>query len=91
MTSKEMEAHWKAWKLGKVPKVDFETQVVTVATWSGSGMEMYRGIDDKGNLSVSCVGGTKDLVDGLTYAIEIYTISGIRTVNGKKLPTPNVK
>lgn len=88
VATKDLEALWKRWKLGKVPKVDFKTQVVTISTWSGSRMVMNRQLDKKGHLVVSCAGGTKDLVDGLTYAIEIYTVSGVKSVNGVKVPRP---
>ena len=88
MNQEDLEARWKAWKLGEPPKVDFTTQVVTVATWTGSRPRMLRWLDETGHLQVGCGGGTKDLVDGVTYVIEVYTLSGVNTVNGKPWPEP---
>ncbi len=92
ITSEEaLEALWKEWKLGEVPDVDFATQVVTVATWGGSRIDMLRSIDDEGNLFVGGGGGTKDKIDGFSYVIEIYSLTGIRTVNGRKWPAHRQK
>jgi len=88
MDQKELEALWKHWKLGKAPTVDFTRQVVIANTWSGSGLHMLRDIDKEGNFMVICAGGTKDLVDGFTYLIEVYTLTGIQKVNGREWPKP---
>jgi len=88
LDQKELEALWKQWKLGEVPTVDFTKQAVIASTWSGSGLHMIRDIDEEGNLLVVCAGGTKDLVNGFTYLIEVYTLTGVQTVNGREWPKP---
>ena len=91
MDDSRLKSLWKQWKLGKVPAVDFQTQVVIVNTWTGSRLDMMRNVDDKGNLMVFGAGGTKDLVPGFTYVIEAYTLTGIKAVNGQEWPKPKKK
>lgn len=92
MNRKSLEALFEIWMLGDPPTVDFGKQVVTATTWGGSHMEVMRFMDKEGNLSVNCGGGSKDLVRapgggrGVTFLIEVYTLTNIRSVNGQKWP-----
>jgi hypothetical protein len=85
-SAKGLEKLWKAWKIeGKVPEVDFDKQVVIVATTSGSKLKVSATLGDKGDLKVLGA-GTRDLVPGFRYVLATVSRDGVKTVNGKELP-----
>jgi hypothetical protein len=82
---KDLKALWDAWKLtDKMPKVDFDKELVVVSTTKGSRMNVTLRRDEKGDLIVVAV-ATRDLRPGLRYMIQVIEREGIKTVNGKKL------
>jgi hypothetical protein len=75
---KDLEKLWKDWKLpGKAPAMDFDKELVVVATGDGSKLSLSLTLDDKGNLQVLGL-ATRDLAEGFRYVIA--------TVDGKTLP-----
>jgi hypothetical protein len=84
--AKSLEKLWKAWKIeDKVPEVDFTKEIVVIATTSGSKLNLFANLDDKGNLDVGGL-GTRDLVEGFRYVIATVPREGVKTVNGAELP-----
>jgi hypothetical protein len=85
--AKGLENLWKAWKIeDKMPEVDFTKEIVVITTTSGSKVNLFANLDDKGNLEVGGL-GTRDLVPGFRYVIGTVPREGVKTVNGKDLPT----
>jgi hypothetical protein len=82
---KDLKALWDAWKLtDKMPKVDFDKELVVITTTKGSRLNVNLKRDEKGDLTVVGV-ATRDLRPGLRYIIQVIEREGIKTVNGKKL------
>jgi len=67
---------------GKVPKIDFNKQLVVVSTWKGSSFTPSYYVDRNGDLKTTIL-GTLDLRSGLQYALAIFDREGIKTVQGK--------
>ena len=87
ITSKKgLEKLWKAWKItDKMPKVDFDKEIVVVEMTRGSRLRLGANLDEKGNLQVLGL-GTQDLRPGFRYVIATVPKEGVKTVNGKELP-----
>jgi hypothetical protein len=84
--AKGLEKLWKAWKIeDKMPEVDFTKEIVVISTTSGSKLNIFASLDDKGNLEVGGL-GTRDLVEGFRYVIATVPREGVKTINGKDLP-----
>ena len=80
-----LEKMWTSWKLeDKLPKVDFDKELVIVATTVGSKLSLFANLDEKGNLKVGGV-ATRDIVPGFRYMIATISRDGIKAVNGKEL------
>jgi hypothetical protein len=76
----------KAWKVAeKVPDVNFDQEIVLVATTAGSKLRLSASLDEKGNLKALGL-GTRDLRPGFRYVIISVPKEGVKTVNGKELP-----
>lgn len=87
ISAKEFEKLWQIWKVpGLLPQVDFSKEVVLVLTTQGSILRFAATLDDRGNLQVLGV-ATKDLPPGFRYVIAVINREGVKTVNGKELPT----
>jgi len=73
---------------GKVPKIDFNKQLVVVSTWRGSSFTPSYYVDSNGELKTTII-GTMDLRSGLRYALAIFDREGIKTVQGKNYKSKN--
>ena len=81
-----LETLWNAWKIqGKVPAVDFKKELIIITTTSGSKLRLSASFDDKGNLEVLGM-ATRDLRPRFRYVIATVSRTGVKTVNGNKLP-----
>jgi hypothetical protein len=81
-----LENLWKAWKIeGKAPAVDFKKELVITTTTAGSRLRLAASLDDKGNLEVLGM-ATRDLRPGFRYVVATVSRTGVKTVNGNKLP-----
>lgn len=87
ISTKGLEAVWKAWKIdGAVPKVDFTKDIVVAVYSPGSKLNVAGAtLDDKGNLDVLGF-GTRDLRPGFRYVLGVVSKEGVKTVNKKDLP-----
>jgi hypothetical protein len=83
-TDEDLAKLWKAWQLeGKPPEVDFEKELVVVATTRGSRLNL-RLKNEAGNLRILAL-ATKDLRPGFRYVLASVPRKGIKTVEGKEL------
>lgn len=85
VSAKGWEKLAKAWGIKMPAKVDFEKEVLVVATSVGSKLNVNAKVNDKGDLMVLGF-GTRDLRPGFRYAIKSVSKEGVKTVNGKPLP-----
>jgi hypothetical protein len=87
LSTKSLEAVWKAWKIGgEVPKVDFSKDLVVAVYSRGSKLNLAGAkLDDKGDLEVLGF-GTRDIQPGFRYVLGVVSRDGIKTVNKKELP-----
>jgi hypothetical protein len=80
------EKLWKAWRPKEaLPKVDFNKELVLVATAPGPNrVALSASLDDKGDLKIR---SRATLVGGLGFGYAIATISrqGVKSINGKPL------
>src|SRR5262249_12595063 len=84
--AKAPEKLWKDWKIAdKMPAVDFNKEIVILATTVGSKLNLKASLDDKGNLEVFGM-ATLDIADGFRYVMATVPREGIKTVNKKELP-----
>jgi hypothetical protein len=84
-TQKAWEKLAKAWDIKNPPKVDFDKELLVVATTVGSRLNLNTKLDDKGDLKVLAL-ATRDLRPGFRYAIKSVSKEGVKTVDGKALP-----
>lgn len=85
-SAKALENLWKTLKVeGEVPKIDFEKEIVVVATTRGSKINVSGKLNDKGDLQVLGL-ATLDLRPGFRYVIGTLPREGVKTVNKKELP-----
>jgi hypothetical protein len=88
---KQFAALWNGWKVGeKAPKIDFDKQLVLVATTRGGRLGMKPQLTDQGDLRASAI-ATRDLRPGFRYLILVVSRTGVKTVNGKQLPPAAAK
>ena len=84
--AKDFEKLVKAWKVAeKVPEVNFDKELVLIATSPGSSLSLSATVDDKGDLKPIGI-GTADFGTGFRYVIISVPKAGVKTVNGKPLP-----
>jgi hypothetical protein len=82
---KDLTKLWDAWKIkDKQPAVDFDKQIVLVATSQSSRLKLTPKLDDKGNLT-SLGLATRDLTEDFAYAIVVFSRDGVKTINGKEI------
>lgn len=83
---------WQALKIKEVmPEVDFCKTFIIAGTTNGSILNISTSLDDKGDLKTMSM-ATMDLGEGFRYVMLVISREGVKTVNGKKLPTSwNVK
>src|SRR5262249_10718259 len=80
--AKDWEALCKAWKVAdKVPEVNFEKELIVIATNVGSGLNLRASLDEKGDLKALGL-GTRDIRPGFRYVILSVSREGVKTVNG---------
>ena len=85
VSTKAWDALVKAWNLGdKLPKVDFDKELIAVATTVGSRLKFDPQVKD-GDLKVLGL-ASRDFRPGFRYAIKSVKKEGVKTVNGKELP-----
>lgn len=85
VSKKKWEELAKAWKLAEpLPKVDFDKEIIVVATTVGSRLNLKPTLKD-GDLKALAI-ATRDLRPGFRYAIQTFKKEGVKTVNGKELP-----
>ena len=85
VSQKVWDALVKAWDIKDPPKVDFEKELLVIATTVGSRLSVSGTVDDKGDLKVRAI-STADIRPGLRYRIVSFSRAGVKTVNGKELP-----
>jgi hypothetical protein len=87
VSTKELEAVWKAWKVEtEVPKVDFTKNLVVASYTRGSLLNITRvTLDDKGNLKSLGI-ATSDFGPGIRYVLNVVSREDVKAVNGKELP-----
>lgn len=85
VSQKGWEKLAKAWNIADPPKVDFEKEILVVATTVGSRLNLSTKLDDKGDLQILAL-ATRDIRPGFRYAIKSVSKEGIKTVGGKPLP-----
>jgi len=84
--AEDFEKLVKAWKVAdKAPPVDFDKELVLVATSVGSRLSLKAMLDEKGDLTALGL-GTRDFGPGFRYVIITVPRAGVKTVNGKPLP-----
>lgn len=84
--AKDFEKIVKSWGVAeKVPEVNFDKEVVLLATTSGSRLNLNATLDDKGDLKALGF-GTADFGPGFRYVIISVPKEGVKTFNGKELP-----
>jgi hypothetical protein len=87
VSQKHLDAMWKAWKVaGKTPEVDFTKNLVVAVYSVGSKLNLGGANLDKGNLDVLGF-GTRDIRPGFRFVLGVVSKEGVKTVNGKALPT----
>src|SRR5262245_52121933 len=86
-SAKALEKLWKDWKIeDKMPKVDFDKEIVVLGTTRGSKINLSAKLDDE-NGDLQVVGlATRDLVPGFRYVLATVPREGVKTVNKKELP-----
>ncbi len=85
ISKKSWDALLKDWDVKKPFTVDFDTQLVVVATSQGSSLNLTTKLSDSGDLTTTVI-ATADLQPGFRYALKRVERKGIKTVNGKPLP-----
>ena len=84
--AKDFEKLVKAWNVAeKVPEVNFDKEIVIVATTEGSVLKLNPALDEKGDLNALGF-ASRDLRPGFRYVIVSVPKEGVKTVNGKELP-----
>jgi hypothetical protein len=84
--AKDWEKLVKAWKVAdKAPEVNFDKELILIATTTGSKLNLSASLDDKGDMKALGF-GTRDLAPGFRYVIISVPKDGVKTVNGKELP-----
>ncbi len=85
VSQKGWEKLAKAWGIKEPAKVDFNKEILVVATTVGSKLSLTPRLTDKGDLQV-LARATRDIGPGFRYAIKSVSKEGVKTVNGKELP-----
>ena len=83
-SQKAWEAQWNAWKLGGIPKVDFEKHFVVLQTTEGGRLNLSLLLTAEGDLKVAAL-ATRDLRPGFRYAMAAVPRADVKTVNGQPL------
>lgn len=85
VTKKGWDELLKGWDVKAPFEVDFDKQLVIVATSQGSGLTLTTELNEKGDLLVKGV-ATADLRPGFRYALKRVDRAGVKTINGKPVP-----
>lgn len=85
VTEAAFKKMFESWKFEKeLPKVDFEKNLVVVATTVGSKIGGKPVLKD-GNLTFPAF-STRDIRPGFRYLIAVFPKDGVKTFDGKPLP-----
>jgi len=78
---------WTKWAIAEaMPMVDFSKSIVAVGTTNGSLLNLSVTLDDKGDMK-SLAMATMDFLPGFRYVLLVVNREGVKTFNGKKVPT----
>lgn len=84
-STKAWEKLAKAWGIKDPAKVNFDKQILVLATTRGSRLNLNTRLDEQGDLKIVAI-STRDLRPGFRYAIKSVNREGVKTVNGQPLP-----
>ena len=83
--AKDLEKLWKAWKIkDEMPKVDFDKELVLIATGQCGKVTLAPSLDDKGDVKTLAL-ATRDLREDFAYNIVVISREGVKTINGKEI------
>lgn len=83
--AKAFEKLWKAWQEGEVPKVDFDKEIILVATTGSNNIiKLTCTLDDKGDLKTKA-SYTRRGGPGFTFLIVKVKRDGVKSINGEKV------
>ncbi len=85
VSAKGFEALAKAWGLKETPTVDWEKELIVVATTRGGRLTLTTKLDAAGDLKALGL-ATRDFRPGFRYALRSVKRDGVKTLNGKPLP-----
>ncbi len=85
VSTKAWEKLAKAWGIKDAPKVDFDKEILVIATTVGSRLNLSTKLDESGDLKILGL-ATRDLRPGFRYAIKSVNREGVKTVDGIALP-----
>jgi len=78
---------WAKWKIADpMPVVDFSKSIIVVGTTSGSILNLDITLDKRGNMK-SMGMATMDFLPGFRYVMPVVSRAGVKTFNGKAVPT----
>jgi hypothetical protein len=78
---------WQALKLKEaIPDIDFCKNIIIAGTTNGSILNLSATIDEKGDMKTIGM-ASMDLGEGFRYVMIVVSREGVKTVNGKSLPT----
>jgi hypothetical protein len=83
-STKAWEKLAKAWGIQNPARVDFDKEILVLATTRGSRLNLSTRLDDQGDLKIVAI-STRDLRPGFRYAIKSVSKEGVKTVNGQPL------
>lgn len=85
VTAKGWQQLSESWGIKNPPKVDFDKELLIVATSRSGKMVLNTKVDESGDLRTEML-ENGDLQGGFRYAIRSVTKANVKTVNGKPLP-----
>jgi|GEM_PF-1770675 len=78
---------WAKWKIADpLPVVDFSKSLIVVGTTNGSLLNLDITLDKMGNMK-SLGMATMDFLPGFRYVMPVVSRAGVKTFNGKAVPT----
>jgi hypothetical protein len=86
VTQKEYDRVTRAWNVENPPKVDFDKELVLVASARSSQMTIEPKLDETGDLRVNVLTNKDDTAGVTRYALRSVLRNGVRTINGKPIP-----
>lgn len=82
-----LKSFWAKWQLAEaMPVIDFPTSLAMVGTTCGSILNLEVTLSEKGDMKALGM-ATMDLLPGTRYVMLVVSRAGVKTVNGKPVPT----